>query len=385
MMILHFLNDGVRTTFVTLLPFIAKDLKISLATVGFLGSFQPLIASMMALPAGFLASRLGGFSFLIFLLIIYSTGALSTAISPSLPFIILAFFLGALGFGMFHTVSFSLVAKISDKEKVGKNMGDFTSVGDIGRVAIPPAAVFLVSFVGWRVSMVTVALIGFTAFLVLRLFQPKKEEHHLIDDSLEKETTKEFISHVIRLLKTKKLAFTLLAGIIDSLASSPVYLFLPFLLLSKGVQSTQYGIITGAFFMGSLLGKNFLGRTVDKIGNLKVFVLSEVFMAVILILLTFSTNFVAILVLSLLLGTFTRGTTPVIQSMLSNTSHKIHYNKIYALSEMFIGIAAVITVILMGIIAEKTSVLFVFYASAILALLAISPALFLFKTEENNG
>ena len=55
--ILHFLNDGVRSTFVTLLPFIAKDLHISLSSIGFLGSAQALFGSLLALPAGFLSSR----------------------------------------------------------------------------------------------------------------------------------------------------------------------------------------------------------------------------------------------------------------------------------------------------------------------------------------
>lgn len=381
-MVLHFLNDGIRTTFVTLLPFIAKDLKITLSSVGFLGSAQPLVASLVALPAGFLGARLGGFRFLILLLIVYSFGALSAALSPNLPFIIFAFFLGALGFGMFHTVGFSLVAKISDTG-VGKNMGEFTSVGDIGRVAIPPAAVFLVSISGWRISMVAVALTGFACFLILQLYQARSKEPHLADTHLEKETQKEFISHMIKLLKTKQLVLTLFTAIIDSLASSSVYLFLTFLLLAKGLHITEYGIVTGVFFVGSMLGKYILGIIVDKIGDLKVFIFSEVLMATVLILLTFPINFIFILISVLLLGTFTRGTTPVINSLFSKTSHKMHYNKIYALSEMFIGIAAVISIILMGIIAEKTSVFIVFYLSATFALLATLPALLLSKQNPN--
>lgn len=74
-MVLHFLNDGFRTTFVTLLPFIAKDLSLNLSTVGFLGSTQALLASFLSLPAGFLAARFGGVHFLTYLLIIYSLGA----------------------------------------------------------------------------------------------------------------------------------------------------------------------------------------------------------------------------------------------------------------------------------------------------------------------
>ena len=107
LMILHFLNDGVRSTFVILLPFIAKDLSLNLSNVGFLGSAQPLFASILALPAGFIASKLGGSHFLIFLLILYSLGALTAFFSFNLLLVIIAFSTAALGFGMFHTVSFS--------------------------------------------------------------------------------------------------------------------------------------------------------------------------------------------------------------------------------------------------------------------------------------
>lgn len=384
LLILHFLNDGVRTTFVTLLPFIAKDLSLNLSAVGFLGSAQPLFASLLALPAGFFASKFGGFHFLIFLLIIYSIAAFGTAISPNLIFIILAFSLAALGFGMFHTVSFSLVAKVSKTGKIGQDMANFTSIGDIGRFLIPPLAVFLVSAFSWRIAMATIALTGLSAFLMLKLLQPKKEEYNLEDKDFQKESSKEFLKHTLNLLKTKKLLLTIFAAIADSLASSPIFIFLPFLLFAKGIHVTEYGIATGVFFAGSFLGKSALGRAVDKFGNLKVFIISEICMAATLIILTLVPNFLLILFLSLLLGLFTRGTTPVIQAMFSEVSHKMHYNKIFALSEMFIGIAAVITVILMGMIADHAGIVIVFYAAAFLALLATIPAFILSKNTESS-
>lgn len=89
--------------------------------------------------------------------------------------------------------------------------------------------------------------------------------------------------------------------------------------------------------------------------------------------------------LALLLGAFTRGTTPVIQAMLSEVSEKAHYNKIYALSETGIGIAAVITVILMGVIADKIGIQFVFYTAAVFALVAIIPVLFLSRSKSLSG
>lgn len=381
-MVLHFINDGIRTTFVTLLPFIAKDLSLNLSSVGFLGSTQALLASFLSIPAGFLAARFGGLHFLTLLLIIYSFGSLGVALSDNLPFIILSFSLGAIGFGMFHTVAFSQVAKMSAKNSVGKNMGNFTSIGDIGRVCIPPLAVFAVPVLGWRQNFIILAVIGFLAFVLLKTVLLKKEGINFEKKEIN-ENHMDFIKGILKLLKTKKLLLTLGAAILDSLASSPIYIFLPFLLFAKHIKITEYGIATSLFLAGSLAGKYLLGRLVDKKGNLKVFIASEIFMAISLILLVIFNNFYLILFISFLLGVFTRGTTPVIQSMFSEISHRDHYDKVFALSELFIGAAAVLIIFLMGLTADKLGVVFVFYASSVFALLATLPVFALSKYLKN--
>ncbi len=374
--ILHFLNDGVRSTFVAMLPFIATGLSLKLSNVGFLGSAQPLFACILALPAGFLASKLQGFRFLALLLLIYSAGAFAASISPNLLFMTLAFFMAASGFGMFHTVGFTIVAKISGK--VGKDMGDFTAIGDIGRLTIPTTAIFLVPLLGWRMVFVFIAIIGLIIFCLTRFFLPKKDSDQ--KENGDEENHADFIKNILILLRTKRLLLTLFAAILDALASSPVLIFIPFLLFAKGIPVTGYGFAIASFTLGSLVGKSALGRLVDKWGNLKVFMLSEALMAISLILLIMFFNFSLIILITFILGVFTRGTTPVIQSMLSETSDSMHYNKIYALSEMFIGIAAVITVISMGLVADHTGIASVFYLGAFLAIVATIPAFLLSKT-----
>lgn len=362
-----------------LLPFIAKDLTISLAVVGFLGSAQPLIASLLALPTGFIASRIGGFHLLIMLLIIYSLGALGIAFSPNIWIVILMFFLGAFGFGMFHTVGFALVAKNSEGKNIGRNMGDFTSVGEIGRVAIPPLAVFATSFIGWRFTFIGIACIGLFAYLFFRLFIKPHESYAFKKDPLAKESYKDFRNHIALLFKTKKFLLVTITAIFDSLASSPIYIFLPFFLLAKGLHPIEYGFATATFFVGSLLGKTMLGRGVDKLGNLKVFFVSELAMAGMLFLLPSLFNFFLILIASLLLGVFTKGTSPVVQTLFSQMTEKEHYNKVFAISELTIGLAAVVAQIALGFIAEAFDISLVFYICGSLAVFAIFPCLLLAK------
>lgn len=376
---LHFLNDGVRTTFVILLPFIAKDLSLNFTSVGFLGSSQPLLAGILALPAGFITARIGGFRLLIILLLVYSVGALGVASSLNIFMLFPMFLLGALGFGMFHTVGFIMVATNSDKSNVGRNMGNFTSIGDIGRVALPPLAIFAASLFSWRITMVLVAIIGFVIFVFSQFFLTK--EKHLQNKTLKKESYGDFIKNTLTLLKIRKLRFVLLSGLLDSLASNPIYLFLPFLLLLKGASTSQLGILMGSFFVGSLFGKFLLGRGVDKFGNLKIFVLSELGMAGLLLLLVLSSNHLfTLLVLLFFLGMFTKGTSPVVQAMFSNLTHESHHHKIYAISILFLALAEAGAEMGMGKLADGFGVTMIFYLCALFAVLAILPILILKKT-----
>ena len=379
LLILHFLNDGVRTSLVILLPFIAKDLSLSLTQAGFLGASQPLLGALLALPTGYIIGKLGGVHVLFALLIAYSLGALGIALAPNVSILFIAYFAAAMGFGMFHTVGFSLTAKNSTPDNVGRNMGNFTAIGEIGRVSLPPLAVFAVSFLGWRPTLGIVGIVGIILFFALKLFSPPKDVH--IFGAEKPQNHKEFIRDVIYLFRNRQAAYISLAAVIDSLASSPIYVYLPFLLLAKGINATELSIAMGGFFVGSLLGKAFLGLSVDKLGNRKVFIISELFMAAALVLVAQSSNYLLLLFFAIILGIFTKGTSPVVQTMFSKLTDKEHYHKVFAVSELIIGLAAVLTITMMGSLADKTGITNIFYSAAVLAILATLPVFVLHKNK----
>ena len=370
--LLHFLNDGIRTTFVILLPFIAKDISISLAQVGFLGSSQPLLGALLALPTGFIMGRFTGFRIILTLLILYSLAAIGLAFAFSLPLVLITFYIAALGFGMFHTVGFALTARSSTPATVGVTMGNFTSVGEIGRIALPPLAILLTSFIGWRVTMAAIGIIGLLIYGIVRFLQPPRETKLPHTDEVP-QNYKEFLKDIILLFKNKQALTVTIAAIIDSLASSPIYVYLPFLLISYGIHAIQLSIAMGAFCVGSLLGKYALGRIIGRIGNRNVFIISELCMAIALFFIAHTSSFFLILLIAVLLGVFTKGTSPVVQTLFSELADQKHYHKVYAVSELAIGLAAVLTILVMGALADKTGITSVFYLSAIFALFATIP------------
>ena len=379
LLLLHFLNDGVRTSFIILLPFIAKDLSLSLTQVGFLGSSQALIAALLALPTGFIMGRFKGFHMILLLLIVYSFGAMGASIAPNVFILICTYLLASFGFGMFHTVGFSLTAKSSTPANVGRNMGNFTAIGDIGRVTIPPAAVLISSFIGWRTTMVIIGAIGILLFFLFRLTIKSKEIYS--SSNVNFQNYKELFNDIITVFRKKHAISITIVAIIDSLASSPIFVYLPFLLVKKGETPYELSIAMGSFFVGSLVGKTLLGRSVDKFGNVAVFIISELCMAVSILFIAHSNQFLLILFFAIMLGVFTKGTSPVVQTMFSQLSHKNHYHKVFAVSELVIGLSGVLAIVVMGIIADKAGIMWIFYLTAGLAVLAILPIYAFSKTK----
>lgn len=381
---LHFLNDGIRTAIVSLLPFVANDLHLNFTQVGFLGSSQGALAFILALPAGFISTRIGGYKLILISLLVYSLGILGISLAPNFFMLIIMFYLTAGGFGMFHTVGYTLISRMSEKTNIGKNLGNFTAVGDIGRIFVPAIAIFVVVSLGWRLTYSSIALIALSVYIFIRLTAQKSRVESLKTTSKIKESHSEWIKQAALLLKQKNFLLIALTGVIDGLAGNPIAIFLPFLLLHKGISVTLLGIFMGVYFLGSLLGKSVLGRGVDKFGNVKVFIIAEILMAVCLIILTILQQIMPLLAIAFLLGAFTRGTTPVITTLFSEVTHADHYEKVFGIAETFLGIASAFAPALMGIVADKFGIVFVFYTASILAIFATLPIMILRKQKEKK-
>src|ERR1035441_8314644 len=133
-----------------------------------------------------------------------------------------------------------------------------------------------------------------------------------------------------------------------------MYVFLPFLLLKRGISPAFLGTFTAAFFVGNFFGKTALGRFVDKFGSTKVFVLSELLMAVFIFLLANSTAPILIIGCSAVLGVFTKGTVPVMQAMVSESvEHHGNFEKAFGVVAFGTSTAVTIAPLLLGYISDR--------------------------------
>jgi len=371
--ILHILNDGFKASLVLFLPSIAKEFAISLTKIGFLGSAVNSLDIILALPASHLATKIGGKKILFGTVFFWAGGFLLLGIAQNYLFIIPAFIVAGIGFGAFHPVAFALVSRMFEKGTRGKQLGNFTALGDLGRVGLASLVTIIIVYVGWRNTSI---LISFLLFLIgfYFLYLSKKEL-----PILEEKESSEVISYK-NMMKNKNFMLSSLSFCMDSLASSSLFVFIPFLLLQRHVPYIFLGALTSTFFIGNMFGKVLLGRLVDIFGNTNVFIISEIFMAIFIIILSNSTWLPLIIFSSVILGVFTKGTVPVLTTMVSESfEHQKGIEKAFGLNALFVGVASTSAPFLLGFLSDKFGIITAFHFSAGFALIATIPALLLRK------
>ena len=373
---LHILNDGWLASLPLLLPFIRRDLDLSFSEIGFLTSIASLASVALALPSASLSNRFGGFRMLRFALVIYSFSFLITSGANSFAGFILAFTVGSIGFGMFHPISLSLVARSSSKSGLGKAMGNFTAIGDIGRIGVSACVTAMAAMCSWRI---TARLFGIIPIVLMLAYTA------LTRNEAFKREAGPRAKKTRGLLCNARLIQAIACSFIDSLASSSLFVFIPFRYMHRGASTALLGSLSGAFFVGNMLGKVVFGKIADIFESRTVFICSELVMAGLLVALSATTSVPAMAAISIALGAVTKGTVPVVNTFLATSfDDERLLDKAFGIASLVNGVASAAAPLLFGFITDRLGILRVFHTSAFLALLATLPVAFHIAGDRNR-
>ncbi len=377
---LHMSNDGVDASLLLLLPFIAKDIGISLFQVGILGALVNVFAIIVALHTGRITATVGGLKALVIALAVYSLGLLGVTFANGFGWLVVMFALAGLGFGIFHPVAFSLVSSWSSRETRGTAMGRFTAVGEIGKVALPGLLTLIVVHAGWRKPGLLYAAAGLALALclyVLLRIQSKKNASVPLQAAPPVHWRAACNPHFL---------FAAATTFFDSIASGSLFVFLPFLLLQRGADPAILGSLVALFFLGSFAGKVYIGKLVDKLGSARVFIATDLLMALFIVLLAHTSWLPLVIVFAVLLGVFTKGTPPILQTMVSESAESHgNFEKAFGLNAFISGFAITLTPLALGFVSEKWGVAWAFNAMASAAVLALIPAAGLYIFVRKKG
>lgn len=376
--ILHIINDGFQASLALLGAFIARDLGLALAQVGALNSLLSVVSVTMALPAGWLALRFGGVRTLVTAVGVCGLVFLGIATGPAFVGLAAMYMLAGVGLGVFHPISFAQIAEWFAKEHRGRIMSEFTAWGDVGRIALSTALPVLAVAIGWRQTALAYGLVAIGLALGFALWLRRGGGVHVKPKAAGGTVS------ILYLMRHRRTVLAMVASIFDVFSSFSLYIFLPFLLLFRHIDPALLGGFTAIFFIGNLGGKLFLGRLVDRFGSARVLLVSELIMAGVILVLASSSGVVEILVSSLILGAFTKGTTPVVQTMLSEAAdHHGDFAKVFGLNTLITRVVNILAPVSLGWLADSQGILWAFYAMAVAAVIAAVPA-GLFEASKSN-
>ena len=373
--ILHLFNDGYLAAMPLVLPFAAEEFSIPLSMVGLLGSLLSFSGIILALPAGAAAARFGAVRLLSFAVLCYSIGFLLLGTAGGIAAIFAAFILGSIAFGIFHPIAFSAVAKESSSSQLGRNMGIFAATGDIGRIAFAAAVTFIIGLTSWRFTSFLYGIAALFLFLFCFIYALRRNDGN-------KETaskSKKKLDYSI--LKKKAFGLSNAASFLDSFANASLFIFISFLLTFRGIDAAFIGVFTSVFFVGNLLGKVIMGRLTDRVKEEYLFIGCECCIFIALIILALSPSAVIISLLALILGFFTKGTVPIVSTMIAQSVGETEYEAAYSVNSLSTSIANTLAPLFFGLLADILGVQAIFFACGIAALLAAIPASVLVKTK----
>ena len=381
--IFHVLIDGLFESVPLLLSFMAIAWGGGEKEVGLIISLAVMASTLTGLATKPLSRRFGRLTALTWITALYGIGFLLNAFAANLYFAGGCFILATAGHTVFHSISFSYLSAATDKTGLGTVLGNFTALGDIGRVPFTAltgfvAASTLAGLPGWRIVSFGYGLGALLFSYWAGVFLFSKNDGTSVEESAVTKPTKNLPDFA--LLRKSRYALPIIANSFDAFGSDRIFTFLPFLLLAKQIEAQQIGLFALLFTLSGLGGKMVCGRLVDRFGARPVFLAAESTMALLLGILVVATQPSLLMVTAFLLGIVTKGTVPVVQTIVANTvEDPAEYDDIFTLNNLSRGATNILAPLVFGFIAAAYGVIWAYCAMGIAAGCAVLPIAMLKK------
>ena len=365
----NFLSKGWEVSILGLLAFLQQRYSFPLYLVGILSTIFIVSQIGISFFAGKSAHALHGRNVILPAIAASGLSWLTLFIAHNTGFLYLAYVLGGLSSGLFEPIGNSLIAKSSASKRWGTAIGNFAAFGDMGRIAVVAASTALAGLFGVNNACAVLFISSFVAFVLASMFLAKPTRS-------EDPGTSEVPAHLSYLLKNKKFVYATAAGIADSFSSASLYIFIPFLLMAKGIALANTLYFNVIFFVGYMTGRLVLGRLADRYGAPDILIAGEIVMAGLIVLLTLASGTVTIVVLLFVLGIFTRGTSPIIRAMVADSMHeKVSFHGAFSAYSSASRSSSAICRPIYGYLMSYAGIAVVFDVSAAVSLLTFYPAL----------
>jgi FSR family fosmidomycin resistance protein-like MFS transporter len=312
--VLHAIHDGYTSAMYLLLPLLATDLHLSYAQVGLLKTLISGGQSLFQLPGGMVAEHLGERRMLALGLAVLSGAFLLLA--PSGTFLTVATLCLLIGIGasLQHPLSSSLVSRAYEAYSRRTAMGTYNFAGDVGKVAFPALLSGLILVLSWRGAVELLGALGLAAALVVWIGGRARERAVAASPEGAEQLPK---SRGWGILDRRRFVGLVAVGMLDDSARAAFLTFVPFLLAQRGATPEQMGLLFTLVFAGGAFGKFVCGPLAERLGTVRMVVMTELLTGV-AILALLPLPLTAALVLLPVVGVFLNGTSSVLYATVAD-------------------------------------------------------------------
>lgn len=333
----HMVNDFYSMVLPPLIPALIPVFGLSYFQIGLLSFCFYILSGVLQPTIGFLSDKhairkkiiMAGF-------LINGLGCMAIGLSPTFSWVVLASLLCGLGAATFHPQSTNFLSRAFPQSK-GRAMGIHGWGGSIGNFLAPLVVATLVSWVGWRQSMIMLVIPGLlVAVLLWRLLEEPGE----VQGS-------SFVKGLSRELLLVAVAFSLLSMVLRGFLT-----FLPTFLVERGSTLAQAGFFTSLMLCVGLVSQPLGGAVYDRVGGRSLFFICAVATGMGLWAFTRSTGPLMI-VWAVVIGFFVAALFPVSLAMGSDVARS---NQVGLSVGVIFGLSSTLsafTPALMGYVADR--------------------------------
>lgn len=302
-MVAHAANDGFNAIFPPLLPLIREHFHLSYAQLGGFLSLFRFFGSFLQIPVGYLAHFIPSSTIMVSGLFWVSTGMLLATFAGSYWMLASACSFAGIGRASYHPLSFSLLSRVSPKERLGRIMGLHMGASSAAHLIAPFLIILLADRFGWYWPIRLWCLYGIMAAFILLV---------VLRRQIGKERKVEGKALRLPYISSSLVLYCLFI-ICWAIARNGMSTFLPLFLVEKAHVSinvaTMYYI---AMYLIEVMTRPMIGAFSDKLGKRKPVIMGEcVLFGILFLSLTIFQTKLVLLVIILGIGLFA-GTIPVV-------------------------------------------------------------------------
>jgi len=371
----HVYHDSIADGLAVLLPFWQAAFHLSLVQVGLVITCFEGATAICQVPAGLLGERCGERRLLTWGTLVTAACFILVAFAGNSYALCILMVVGGLGASVQHPLAAAMISKAYLGVNQRIVLGTYNFTGDMGKFLFPAVAAIVLTFTGWRTLCV-----GYGAFgLILAMGLYRLLGQHpapAVTCEVQKAETRPRGWGI-----ENKRAFTILSGIgfVDTAVRATLIVFLPFLLIAKGMPMEKAGVALALLFIGGALGKFLCGVLAEKIGVIPSITITEAITGLGIFYL-YAAPLTALLPFLPFLGIALNGTSSVLYGTVAEFVNPARVPRAFGLFYTVVISAAAITPPLFGLVSDAKGVPFSVVVMAFTALLTL-PMVYLLHKE----